>query len=85
MLLVRLARTAPEAEQFALAEYQFSYEPYALALRRNDADFKFAVNHVLATLYRTGEVKQIYSRWFGDLGSGPPLLDSLFELNGLQD
>lgn len=43
------------------------------------------MNQVLATLYRTGEVKQIYNRWFDDLGSAPPLLDSQFELNGLQD
>jgi ABC-type amino acid transport substrate-binding protein len=82
-LLVWLARTSPEAQQFAVADYQFSYEPYALAMRRNDADFRFAVNEVLAALYRTGEVKEIYSRWFGELGTAPPLLDSLFELNGV--
>jgi ABC-type amino acid transport substrate-binding protein len=54
-------------------------------LRRNDADFRFAVNQVLARLYRYGEVKEIYNRWFSNLASPPPLLDSLYDLNGLRD
>ncbi len=80
-----LARSATHPEQLALAEYQFAYEPYALTLRRNDADFRFAVNQVLARLYRYGQVKEIYNRWFSGLGSPPPLLDSLYDLNGLRD
>jgi len=60
------------------------YQPYALPLRRNDADFKFAVNTVLANLYHGGEVLKIYRRWFGDL-TPPPLLESLYDLNGLRD
>ena len=85
MILSGLARDAPDPEQLALADYQFAYEPYGLTLRRNDADFRFAVNQVLAGLYRSGEVKRIYSRWFGNLGPPPPLLDSLYDLNGLRD
>ena len=84
-VLAALAFTAPDTEQLVLADYQFSYEPYALTLRRNDADFRFAVNQVLANLYRSGEVKEIYNRWFGKLGSPPPLLESLYELNGLRN
>jgi glutamate/aspartate transport system substrate-binding protein len=84
-VLAGVALTAPDPEQLVLADYQFSYETYGLPLRRNDADFRFAVNRVLASLYRSGEVKEIYNRWFGKLGSPPPLLDSLYELNGLRD
>jgi polar amino acid transport system substrate-binding protein/glutamate/aspartate transport system substrate-binding protein len=85
MVLARLAQEAPDPEQLSLADYQFAYEPLALTLRRNDADFKFAVNQALARLYRTGAVKQLYNRWFSDLGSPPPLLDALYDLNGLRD
>jgi len=85
MVLSGLARSASNSEQLALADYQFGYEPYALALRRNDADFRFAVNQVLANLYRTGAVKEISARWFSSLGALPPLLDSLYDLNGLRD
>lgn len=85
MVLARLAQRAPDPEQLALADYQFAYEPLALTLRRNDADFRLAVNQVLAGLYRSGEVKRIYNHWFSSLGSPPPLLDSLYDLNGLRD
>jgi len=85
MVLARLAQDAPDPQQLAIADYQFAYEPLALTMRRNDADFKFAVNQVLAGLYRTGEVKQIYSRWFSNAGPFPPLLDALYDLNGLRD
>jgi polar amino acid transport system substrate-binding protein/glutamate/aspartate transport system substrate-binding protein len=85
MVLARLAQRAPDPEQLALADYQFAYEPLALTLRRNDADFRFAVNQALAHLYRGGEVKRIYNRWFGNLGPPPPLLDSLYDLNGFRD
>jgi polar amino acid transport system substrate-binding protein len=52
MVLAQLARRAPDPQQLVLADYQFAYEPLGLTLRRNDADFKFAVNQVLACLYR---------------------------------
>jgi len=85
MVLDRLAQDAPDPEQLSIADYQFAYEPLALTLRRNDGDFKFAVNRVLASLYRTKEVKQIYNRWFANVGPPPPLLDALYDLNGLRD
>ena len=84
MILASFARNAPNPEQLVLADYQFMYQPYGLPLRRNDADFKFAVNSVLAGLYHGGEVLKIYKSWFGDLPA-PPLLESLYDLNGLRD
>ena len=83
-ILASFARNARDSEQLVVADYQFMYQPYALPLRRNDADFKFAVNTVLANLYHGGEVLKIYRRWFGDL-TPPPLLESLYDLNGLRD
>jgi hypothetical protein len=38
--LLGLALTASNPGQFALAERYFSYEPYALMLRRGDPDFR---------------------------------------------
>jgi len=85
MVLAGLAQNAPDPQQLSVADYQYAYEPLGLALRRNDADFKFAVNQVLAGLYRSGAVKQIYNRWFSNLGPPPPLLDALYDLNGFRD
>jgi ABC-type amino acid transport substrate-binding protein len=83
-ILASFAREARDPEKFVLADFQFMYEPYGLPLRRNDADFKFAVNSVLANLYQGGEVLKIYKNWFGNL-TPPPLLESLYDLNGLRD
>ena len=63
----------------------FSYEPYGLVVQRNDADFKQAVNRVLAQLYRTGEVLKIYSTWFSKFGKPPAPLMVMYEMNALPE
>jgi len=39
-------------------------QPYGLMLRHDDAPFKNAVNEALLQMYGTGEVREIYKRWF---------------------
>jgi polar amino acid transport system substrate-binding protein/glutamate/aspartate transport system substrate-binding protein len=68
-----------------MADVLFSYEPYGLALRRNDSDFKLAVDEVLARLYRTGEILEVYERSFGALGKPPAAIIALYNLNGLPE
>ena len=84
-VLVGLALAIGNQMPVALSEDQFSYEPYGLVLRRNDADFKQAVNSVLAQLYRTAAVIEIYDRWFGKLGKPAGLLVAMYALNGLPE
>lgn len=84
-VLIGLAAAAGDKLVLRLAENGFSYEPYGFSLRRNDADFKQAVNRVLAQLYRTGEIAPIYERWFGRLGKPGPLLAAMFTLNALPE
>ena len=86
LVLIGLARAAKDPKKFALAPELFTYEPYALPLRRNDADFRLVADRALAQLYRTGQIAQIYDKWFGDWGGRPSrLLLSMFALNGLPD
>jgi hypothetical protein len=40
-------------------------------LRRGDPEFRLAVNRTLARLYRSGQVLDIYRRWFGQWGTEP--------------
>ncbi|MCU0893346.1 MAG: transporter substrate-binding domain-containing protein, partial [Rhodospirillales bacterium] len=62
------------------------YEPYGIALRRNDADFRLVANRALAQLYRSGEITGVYNRWFGDWGAQPSrLLVAMFALNGIPE
>jgi len=84
-VLIGLAIAVGGQMPVALAEEQFSYEPYGLVLRRNDADFKQTVNQVLAQLYRTSAVIEIYDRWFGKIGKPSGLLVAMYALNGLPE
>jgi len=44
----------------------FTREPLALALARNDADFRLLVDRTLSQLYSSGEFRELYTKWFGD-------------------
>jgi glutamate/aspartate transport system substrate-binding protein len=84
-ILVGLAVTSKDPTRFALPSILFSYEPYGFALRRNDAAFRLAVNRALAGLYRSGDVAQIYDRWFGTFGKPSPAIGAMYMLNGLPE
>jgi glutamate/aspartate transport system substrate-binding protein len=85
IILIGLALAAPNPARFALADRYFSYEPYALMLRRGDPAFRLAVNRVLARLYRSGQILEIYSHWFGQLGTPSALLRSLYAIEGVPE
>lgn len=84
-LLTGLVLATGKQADWSLGSELYSYEPYALMMRRNDADFRLAVNRELARLYRSREIYDIYERWFGVFGKPGPLLDSLIFLLGLPD
>ncbi len=85
VILIGLAATAKNPGQFAIAEHYLSYEPYGFMMRRGDAPFRLAVNRVLSSLYRSGEIVQIYGRWFGKLGPPPKILIAMYALYALPE
>ena len=84
-ILIGLALTAQDPSRFILGDRYFSYEPYALMMRRGDPDFRIAVNRALARLYRSGEIIEIYARWFGVLGSPSALQIATYAIEGLPE
>jgi len=77
---------APDPRVYRLSRDLFSYEPYALVVRRNDADFRLVANRALAQLYRTGQIEQIYAHWFGQVGLRPsPVLSAMYVLESLPE
>jgi glutamate/aspartate transport system substrate-binding protein len=84
-ILIGLVLSTPQPERFALLDRYLSYEPYALMLRRGDPAFRLAVNRVLARLYRSGEIIDIYRKWFGDWGPPSQLTLGLFAIEGLPE
>lgn len=84
MILIGLALNAIDASSYRLSDEMFSYEPYALMSRR-DADFRLAINRELARLYRSGDILNIYARWYGPLGEPSTLLKAMYFLNALPE
>jgi ABC-type amino acid transport substrate-binding protein len=84
-ILIGLALTAADPRRFILSERYFSYEPYALMLRRGDLDFRLAVNRSLARFYRSGQILEVYSRWFGALGDPNALIIAMYAIEGIPD
>jgi glutamate/aspartate transport system substrate-binding protein len=41
-----------------------SVEPYGIMLRKNDPQFKQAVDAALSAVYKSTEIRQIYDKWF---------------------
>lgn len=80
VVLMGMAMTS--GEKFAIASQVFSYEPFALAVRRNDADFRLVADRVLSHLYRSGLILGIYQHWFSRFSKKrPPIFDALYQLN----
>jgi glutamate/aspartate transport system substrate-binding protein len=84
LLLAGVLTTAKNPAKLRLSGEYFSYEPYALMLRRGDNSFQARVNRTLSTLYRSGLV-QIYERWFGPFAEASPLLKALYLLHSWPD
>jgi len=83
--LIGIAVTSKDPTRFALANVVFSFEPYGLMMRRNDAAFRLAVNRALAGLYRSGGFVPIYERWFGGFGKPSEAIQAMYLLNGLPE
>jgi len=49
----------------------YSYEPYGMAMRKNDADFRNVVNGGLMDGIESGKYFEIYEKWFGPKGELP--------------
>ena len=54
-------------------------------MRRDDHDFRLAVNRSLARLYRSREIVKIYDTWLGYLGRPGVVLSSMYLLQGIPE
>jgi glutamate/aspartate transport system substrate-binding protein len=85
LVLIGQVAEAGRAEDFAILDADFSVEPYAFSVPRNDGDFRLAVNTALAQVYRTREVDRIFERWFGEDSEPTMLLETVYFIYGFAD
>jgi len=69
--LAGLRAKAPEPDNWVVIGEFFSYEPYGMAMRKNDSDFRQAVNVGLMDAISSGLYFEIYEKWFGPKGEVP--------------
>ncbi|MDJ0721890.1 MAG: transporter substrate-binding domain-containing protein [Desulfobacterales bacterium] len=82
VVLIGLALKAEDTAIFAVKSDVFSNEPFALAVRRNDADFLLVADRVIAALYRSRRFLPIYDKWVGKYdGRRPPVFDAMVQIN----
>lgn len=84
IVLRGVAAMAKNPQGLRLSGSFYSYEPYALMVRKNDAAFRLIADRTLATLFQSGEIQTIYRRWFGQWNPDPPPhLSTLFAIQSL--
>jgi ABC-type amino acid transport substrate-binding protein len=69
--LAGLKAKAPKPDEWVIVGEFFSYEPYGMAMRKNDSDFRNLVNSGLMDAIGTGSYFEIYDKWFGPKGEVP--------------
>jgi glutamate/aspartate transport system substrate-binding protein len=86
VLLIGLARKSKDPANLRLSGKLYSYEPYALMVRQNDAAFRLVADRALAQVFRSGEIEKIYDRWFGQWNVNPSrMLMALYRIQSLPE
>jgi ABC-type amino acid transport substrate-binding protein len=82
VVLIGQALARKTDKKYFLSQEMFSFEPFALAVARDDADFRLVADRALSQLYRSGQIAGIYNRWFGRFAKKPPVaLKALYQLH----
>jgi ABC-type amino acid transport substrate-binding protein len=69
--LAGLKAKAPKPDAWVVVGEFFSYEPYGMAMRKNDSDFRQIVNVGLMDAIASGKYFELYDKWFGPKSDVP--------------
>jgi glutamate/aspartate transport system substrate-binding protein len=82
VVLIGLALKEHDPMNFVIDSNVFSFEPFALAVRRNDADFRLLADRVISDLCRSKKMFEIYDKWIGKyIGQRLPIFEAMVHLN----
>jgi glutamate/aspartate transport system substrate-binding protein len=85
ILLYSLKASAKNPDDFVVIGEFLSDDPYAVMLRKDDPDFKKLVDDTVSEIYKSGEINNIYTKWFETkippkgINLGFPMSDGLKE------
>jgi len=64
ILLASLAANSKSPNDYMITSEALSVEPYGIIERRDDPEFKKAVDTAITKVYKSGEINRIYAKWF---------------------
>lgn len=64
VLLHGLAASARHPADYVIHNFDLSVEPYGMVVRKNDPEFKQLVDESIVELFKSGEINQLYRKWF---------------------
>jgi glutamate/aspartate transport system substrate-binding protein len=64
ILLYSLVAQSRSPKDYVISADALSVEPYGIMLRKDDAAFKKVVNAAMTNLYKSGQIRAIYDKWF---------------------
>jgi ABC-type amino acid transport substrate-binding protein len=85
LLLVGAGLKARDPKSLHILADELSFEPYGIVLPRGDAEFRLAVNTGLSHLYGSGEIVEIFGRWFRRFGEPSPIIKAMYLLGTIPE
>jgi len=85
LLLIGAAGKAKDQKSLMLLPDDLSFEPYGIVLPRGDAAFRLAVNTGLSQIYGSGEIVEIFGRWFRQFGEPGPVIKAMYILGAIPE
>lgn len=86
ILLFGLRKSAPDPTRYEVVGRSLSYDSYGLLIGKNSTVFLTLVNTTMARLIRSGEMQQLYAKWFEPMEVPmSPDLETVFRLENLPD
>lgn len=83
--LIGLLAQSKDPARLAMLVEELSFEPYAMALPRNDSGYRLEVNKALTQVYISGDIETIFAQWLGKLGRPSGLLAVMYLLNSIPE
>jgi polar amino acid transport system substrate-binding protein/glutamate/aspartate transport system substrate-binding protein len=82
VLLISLAKRARDPSSLEIGDRLFTHEPYAIALRRDDADFRLLADRALTAFYLSDDFLPLLEGYFG---SEAPMLHTQIIMEHVPD
>lgn len=82
IVLVGIVSKSQDPMNFVVRSEVFSFEPFALAVRRNDANFRLVADRAISDLCRSKKIFEIYEKWIGKYTRQRlPIFEAMIKLN----